>query len=66
MPFDPWSLAQGKFPIALDVAGPPCSACRHWKPVALTDKNGNYDGVRLCHADEQFHDFSCFKERLSG
>lgn len=55
--------ARLRLPVVLDVAGPPCVGCGRWRPVAITDASGEYNGVRFCHAKEQFRDFSCFEEK---
>lgn len=47
----------------LDIAGPPCRGCVHWRPQRqyLNDKKGPiFDGVKLCHAPDMFGDFSCY------
>lgn len=49
------------FPLA--AIEPPCLRCVHWGPVALTNTRGSFEGVRLCHAEEWFRDFSCYTPR---
>lgn len=46
----------------LPIAAPPCPACRFWKPIPVFFPDGTFDGVRLCHVEEQYKDFSCFDE----
>ena len=60
-PFEPWNRARPLLPVRLPIAAPPCARCKFWSPVAVSNTNGQYDGVRLCHAQEQERDFSCFK-----
>lgn len=52
----------------LPIAAPPCPNCRYWYPARKyqaigdsRDKNPVFDGVRLCHSENQFNDFSCFR-----
>lgn len=63
MKFEPWESCKGKLPVAVEVSGPPCLECKHWNPVAVSDRHGQFDGVRLCHAKEQFTDFSCYRAK---
>ena len=47
----------------LPITNPPCNKCLHWRPEVTfrDDHRGQVvDGVRLCHAKEMFHDFTCF------
>lgn len=64
MIWEPWNDVRTKqLPIVLDVEGPPCGECKHWKPVVVSTASGEFDGVRLCHAEEQQFDFSCYRAR---
>lgn len=61
----PWLGPMPEVP-KLDIEGPPCKNCIHWNPQPhFVDghKGCEIQGVKLCHADEMFNDFSCFKER---
>lgn len=53
----PWAVAGD---------GPPCKHCQHWKPQFKYFPDGTSDGVRLCHAEQQYQDFSCFRLRCSS
>jgi hypothetical protein len=64
--WQPWvdfkDSPQGDIP----VYGPPCPACKFWRPVVHRTERpagSTFDGVQMCHSDDQEHDFSCFKER---
>lgn len=53
----------GKATLALlHVDAPPCPGCKHWQPAIVTGGKGDFQTVRLCHAAEQYRDFSCFRE----
>lgn len=49
------------------VKEPPCKVCVHFKPeLELAHHKSDkvlFMGVRICHADEMFQDFSCFKAK---
>lgn len=62
MKFEPWNEFTAPLP-ELPIAAPPCPGCRHWRPVPLFTNQGKADGVRLCHALDMHHDFSCYRER---
>lgn len=51
----------------LPIPAPPCPSCRYWHPIRnyvnLPSYFGQFDGVRLCHAQEMERDFSCFRDR---
>ena len=66
MTWDPFAIAKSLkvLTMPLDVTGPPCSDCAHWRPEAKFDTRWGLDGVRMCHAEEQHRDFSCFKDRV--
>jgi hypothetical protein len=47
---------------------PPCICCKYWKPEKLiTPQQGfvgaQFTGIRLCWAEHQFSDFSCYSEK---
>ena len=49
---------------------PPCPTCLFWRPVVnaylvsmAADGRTFHDGVTMCHAPDQQHDFSCYRER---
>ncbi len=47
----------------VDVSAPPCVGCKHWNPQVIfrqTDTGQVRDGIRLCHAEIQYYNFSCF------
>lgn len=46
-----------------NIPGPPCAKCEFWRPEARFTSQWGYDGATLCHAKDQFKDFSCFQER---
>ena len=54
----------------LNITAPPCPHCRYWKPqrkYMMLDTIGTiFDGVRLCQAADQYHDFSCFRPNAAG
>ena len=69
-----WSEAarekvRAKLPVVVEgIAAPPCPICFHWQPVAISDAEGRYAGIRLCHGI-MLPDFSCFyqaPERANG
>ena len=68
---DVWSNAEKqcaeKIPDALrlTVPAPPCPDCAHWRPLIKLRDKGEFDGIRLCHAEEMFRDFTCFSLRKS-
>jgi hypothetical protein len=49
---------------------PPCPTCIFWRPAVNAYLGGPpcpqgrtyYNGVTMCHAPEQEHDFSCHRE----
>jgi hypothetical protein len=47
----------------LPIVEPPCRECEHFRPVRLYNGYGNFSGVRLCHGESMFADFSCYKEK---
>lgn len=50
----------------LPISEPPCKWCNYFKPQVLyrhTVNGFEYDGLRLCHADEMNADFSCFEKK---
>jgi len=54
-----------KFSVSMaikDIKDPPCRYCKFWKPERKLDDYGTviYANIVLCHAKEQFGDFSCF------
>lgn len=62
-PWQPWEDFKSG-PEVLPIFGPPCPYCRFWYPVRKFAEYGggqHFDGVILCHADEQHRDFSCYK-----
>ena len=48
--------------------GPPCLRCKYWfVSVRTWNCRGKpaFDGLQLCHAPEQYDDFSCFRPKES-
>jgi hypothetical protein len=48
------------------ITAPPCPGCQHWRPEVVHLALGGElvpDGIILCHALEQCHDFSCYRPR---
>jgi hypothetical protein len=41
----------------------PCGMCKHLWSGVRTDSRGRMEGLVLCHADNQYRDFSCFEEK---
>jgi hypothetical protein len=41
---------------------PPCKYCIHFKPVVMHQETLNI-GVRLCHTNEMYRDFSCYRTK---
>lgn len=76
MKWDPWSLYKNVDGDDLPIVAPPSPGCVFWRPVVLTkyvyvkSLSGGVqavsDGIRCCHADEMFHDFSCFTEKVES
>ncbi len=61
--WEPWVL-YAEEPEELSILEPPCSHCEYWQPVReFAEYKGrqHYEGVKLCHNDNQEQDFSCFK-----
>lgn len=57
------ALAGAGQPQPLDIEGPPCRSCQHWRPyVKLTPYPPSVD-VTLCTASEMFQDFSCYRPK---
>jgi hypothetical protein len=58
--FRPWETDGCIVP--LDLEGPPCGACKYWKPIVHFDIELDREekGVTLCTAPDQKRDFSCF------
>ena len=56
---------QTKMPV-LNIEEPPCKLCRFWIPQQKyieTEQGFMSCGVKLCHAEKQYSDFSCYKIR---
>lgn len=54
------------YPKLRRVIEPPCRLCRNFRPqpVAAVGQAGFvFNAVKLCHADQMFPDFSCFKPK---
>lgn len=50
----------------INVWTPPCSDCLHWNPQVLFRNSpiGQVaGGIKLCHADKMFSDFSCYQDK---
>lgn len=63
----PWNdFDDGGESVLLPIAEPPCKQCEYWKPHRTYSCVGNkmiFDGVRCCIKSDQFHDFSCYREK---
>ncbi len=50
-----------------DYTQPPCTSCGFWMPERklrwVDEGYQEYDGVRFCHAEKMYHDFSCFEPK---
>ena len=54
------TLDKARASVRLNIDAPPCTSCKHWRPVVNMDKRGeDWVCVTLCHAKEMFADFSC-------
>lgn len=62
MDWKPWKEFEKELEV-LPVVGPPCADCIRWKPVRVYD-HSLYSGVKLCHAENMWHDFSCFRNKV--
>lgn len=62
--WEPWVEFDKDAPV-LDIKEPPCPHCKFWKPqpvyIWVQHQGMTFDGVRLCHVEEMWEDFSCFK-----
>jgi hypothetical protein len=62
--WQPWETFKEE-PAVLNIPAPPCQHCRYWKPqrqyMSIEKVGIIFDGVRLCHSEEQQRDFSCFR-----
>ena len=47
----------------LPIKEPPCTQCKHWKPIRNYFEWGAFKGLTLCHSENMEHDFSCFRDR---
>ena len=50
----------------LPIDEPPCKHCRFWFPVLEFDLHYGYPhttGVKCCHSEDMFDDFSCYRAR---
>jgi hypothetical protein len=47
----------------LAIEAPPCPNCANWRPTRQYNSRGEFQGVRLCQAEEMHIDFSCFKRK---
>ena len=61
----PWDDYKTKEDGIESVKAPPCSDCPYWKPTLVFWLDGKFNGVHFCHSPNQFHDFSCYRERTS-
>ncbi len=50
----------------LPISEPPCKACKNFRPQRRYSDFGlegiKCTGIKVCHAQEMFNDFSCFTE----
>ncbi len=71
MNWEPWDLYCKEYKDVdpeevLDIKGPPCDACKHWKPKRTYERKKKstkvtYTGISCCQASEMYCDFSCFE-----
>lgn len=64
MTWQPWHGPMPEVP-RLAIDAPPCPFCKHWRPepkLDHTETGQRWVGVVLCHAEDMWQDFSCFKE----
>ena len=58
MAWEPWNI---------QTDGPPCLGCFYWKPmfkyIRIRPGVESPDGIRCCHVESMYHDFSCFKDK---
>lgn len=63
--FNPWDI-KTELP-ELDISEPPCKNCINWHPQqtfnSCVGKGFIPCGIRLCHAEKMYRDFSCYKEK---
>ena len=62
MKFEPWVTYRNHSPVHIPVEGPPCIHCKFWEPIVMFTGRQT-SGVRLCHSENQWRDFSCYKEK---
>lgn len=48
----------------LPIKEPPCKHCANFYPIAQYGTEGVFQGVRVCHAEDMHHDFSCFRDNM--
>lgn len=63
MKWEPWEQYKTLTPVRLPISEPPCKWCKFFDPIAVFDKEGKFDGITCCHAEEMFSDYSCYRER---
>jgi hypothetical protein len=65
--WQPWEDYKTTIPAPkLPITAPPCPHCKCWNPQPRYWPGYHgfvFNGVRLCHANEMEHDFSCFQRR---
>lgn len=63
MKWEPWVTYKCETALTIPINEPPCKHCARFKPRMVTNSFGDFDGVRLCAADEMRPDFSCYREK---
>ena len=59
--WEPWEKYKDTAPMRIEeIIEPPCKLCKYFSPRVLTNSLGDFDGVRMCVAEEMYSDFSCF------
>ena len=73
MNWKPWNTLEKQKPHEATNYGdpitePPCRHCRSFAPQVVfidTPEGQKQGGVRICHANEMHHDFSCFVQSVA-
>lgn len=65
--FEPWkdfNASLSTLDPELPIKAPPCPGCHFWNPRReFVQGLLQMSGVKLCHAQEMHHDFSCFQNK---
>ena len=66
--WEPWKTHELEPPDLTGIDEPPCKHCKYWIPQGnFSGSTGGFVwiGVRCCHAEKMFNDFSCYREKLN-